>query len=177
MSISKIANHIKPTSNSFPPVHKWNPDLCEGQEFFIDREGEWFYNNSPIKNYRLTKLFSTVLRKDDDSYYLVTPHEKVPLKTAIAPYVITDFNFNNESLELVTNFEYSFVINEINTIKLINFEDTLIPIVHVRDNIEGFFNRSTYYNLINFALENNNIIDDILYISSGNKNYPVGKIA
>ena len=90
-----------------------------------------------------------------------------------------DYNrdFNNESLELVTNFEYSFVINEINTIKLINFEDTLIPIVHVRDNIEGFFNRSTYYNLINFALENNNIIDDILYISSGNKNYPVGKIA
>mgnify|MGYP000307949206 CR=1 FL=1 len=62
-------------------------------------------------------------------------------------------------------------------IELINFEDTLIPIVHVRDNIEGFFNRSTYYNLINFALENNNIIDDTLYISSGNKNYPVGKIA
>jgi hypothetical protein len=177
MSISKIANHIQPTGNSFPPVHKWNPDLCKGQEFFIDREGEWFYNNSPIKNYRLTKLFSTVLRKDDDSYYLVTPHEKVSLKTAIAPYVITDFNFNNESLELITNFEYSFVVNEINTIKLINFEDTLIPIVHVRDNIEGFFNRSTYYNLINFALENNNIIDDTLYISSGNKNYPVGKIA
>ena len=68
----------------------------------------------------------------------------MPLKTAIAPYVITDFNFNNESLELVTNFEYSFVINEINTIKLINFEDTLIPIVHVRDNIEGFFNRSNF---------------------------------
>ena len=151
--------------------------MCEGQEFYIDREGEWFYNNSPVKNYRLTKLFSTVLRKDDNSYYLVTPHEKVPLKTAIAPYVITDFNFNNEDLELVTNFEYSFVVNEINSIKLINFEDTLIPIVHVRDNIEGFFNRSTYYNLINFALENNNIIDDTLYISSGNNNYPVGKIA
>ena len=46
-----------------------------------------------------------------------------------------------------------------------------------RDNIEGFFNRSTYYNLINFALEKNKIIDDILYISSDNKNYPVGKIA
>jgi hypothetical protein len=177
MSISKIVNSIKSNGNSFPPVHHWNPDLCEGQEFYIDREGEWFYNNSPVKNYRLTKLFSTVLRKDDDSYYLVTPHEKVPLKTAIAPYVITDFNFNNEDLELVTNFEYSFVVNEINSIKLINFEDTLIPIVHVRDNIEGFFNRSTYYNLINFALENNNIIDDTLYISSGNNNYPVGKIA
>jgi hypothetical protein len=177
MSISKIANNIKSTGNTFPPFHKWNPDLCEGQEFFIDREGEWFYNNSPIKNYRLTKLFSTVLRKDYDSYYLVTPHEKVPVKTAIAPYVITDFNFKDEYLELVTNFEYSFLINEVNTIKLINFEDTLIPLVHVRDNIKGFFNRSTYYNLINLALEKNNIVDDILYINSGNKSYPVGKIA
>ena len=177
MSISKIANHIKATANTFPPVHQWNPDLCEGQEFFIDREGEWFYNNSPIKNYRLTKLFSTVLRKDDDSYYLVTPHEKVPVRTALAPYVITDFNFKDEYLELITNFEYSFEVNEINLIKLIDFEDTLIPIVHVRDNIEGFFNRSTYYNLINFALEKNNIVDGILYINSGNKSYPVGKIA
>jgi hypothetical protein len=177
MSISKIANNIKSTGNTFPPVYKWNPDLCEGQEFFIDREGEWFYNNSPIKNYRLTKLFSTVLRKDYDSYYLVTPHEKVPVKTAIAPYVITDFNFKDEYLELVTNFEYSFLINEVNTIKLINFEDTLIPLVHVRDNIKGFFNRSTYYNLINLALEKNNIVDDILYINSGNKSYPIGKIA
>ena len=62
-------------------------------------------------------------------------------------------------------------------LKLIEFEDTQIPIVNVRDNIEGFFSRSTYYNLINYALEKNNIIDDILYITSANKDYPVGKIA
>lgn len=177
MSISKIANNIKPVGNSFPPVHQWNPDLCEGQEFFINRDGDWFYNDSLIKNYKLTKLFSTVLRRDNDLYYLVTPHEKVPVKTAIAPYVITDFNFNNNYLELNTNFDYSFRIDEINSIKLIEFENTSIPLVHVRDNIEGFFNRSTYYNLINFALEKNNIINNILYIKSGSKDYPVGKIA
>ena len=44
MSISKIANNIKPVGNSFPPVHQWNPDLCEGQEFFINRDGDWFYD-------------------------------------------------------------------------------------------------------------------------------------
>ena len=177
MSISKIANNIKSVCNTFPPVHQWNPDLCEGQEFFINRDGDWFYNDSPIKNFKLTKLFSTVLRRDNDLYYLVTPHEKVPVKTAIAPYVITDFNFNNDYLELDTNFNYSFRIDETNSIKLIEFENTSIPLVHVRDNIEGFFNRSTYYNLINFALEKNNIIDNILHIKSGNKDYPVGKIA
>jgi hypothetical protein len=177
MSISKIANNIKSIDKSFPPVHKWNPDLCEGQEFFINRNGDWFYNDSPIKNFKLTKLFSSVLRRDNDLYYLVTPTEKVPVKTAIAPYVITDFNFNNNFLELDTNFEYSFRIDKLNSIKLIEFENTIIPLVHVRDNIEGFFNRSTYYNLINFALEKNNIIDNVLYVKSGNNDYPVGKIA
>lgn len=177
MSISKIAYKIKSIDKSFPPVHKWNPDLCEGQEFFINRNGDWFYNDSPIKNFKLTKLFSSVLRRDNDLYYLVTPDEKVPVKTAIAPYVITDFNFNNNFLELDTNFDYSFRIDKLNSIKLIEFENTTIPLVHVRDNIEGFFNRSTYYNLINFALEKNNIIDNVLYVKSGNNDYPVGKIA
>ena len=37
MSISKITNDLK-DHNTFPPVEKWNPELCEGQEFFIDRE-------------------------------------------------------------------------------------------------------------------------------------------
>jgi hypothetical protein len=177
MNISKIAKNIASNDQKFPPVHKWNPDLCEGQEFYINREGEWYYNNSLINNYKLTKLFSTVLRRDDDSYFLVTPHEKVPVKTVLAPYVITDFNYVNEYLELNTNFDYSFVIDKDHSIRLIDFEGSLVPIVHVRDSIEGFFSRSAYYNLINYALEENIVVNDILYIKSGSEHYPVGKIA
>ena len=68
MSISKIKKDLE-GQKKFPPVDQWNPDLCEGQEFFIDREGDWFYNNSPIKNKKLINLFSTVIRKDDDNYF------------------------------------------------------------------------------------------------------------
>ena len=91
MSISKIAKDLKGHDKNFPPVLLWNPELCEGQEFYIDRQGNWFYNNSPIKNYKLTKLFSTVIRKDDDGYFLITPYEKVPLKVDLAPYKIIDY--------------------------------------------------------------------------------------
>ena len=66
MSISKLAKDLK-GYEKFPPVDKWNPDLCEGQEFFIDREGNWFYNHSPIKNQKLTNLFSTVLKNEDNN--------------------------------------------------------------------------------------------------------------
>ena len=50
MSISKITKDLQGLNQKFPPVEKWSPDLCEGQEFYINREGQWFYNNSEIKN-------------------------------------------------------------------------------------------------------------------------------
>ena len=71
MSISKIANNIKSDKSDFPPVHLWEPELCVGQEITINREGDWLYNNSPIKNTKLVKLFSSVLRNDNGSYFLV----------------------------------------------------------------------------------------------------------
>ena len=83
MTISDIAKNIQ-HSSSFPPVDKWNPDLCIGQTISIDRNGDWFYNNSIIKNSKIKKLFSTVLRNDDGNYFLVTPVEKVPVEVAVA---------------------------------------------------------------------------------------------
>ena len=149
----------------------------EGQEFYINREGEWFYNNSEIKNNKLINLFSTVLRKDDDSYYLVTPVEKVPVKVELAPYQIIDFEFMQDNVKLVTNLNFEFVLNKTNTTRLISHNNSLIPLVNVRSNIEGFFNRNTYYKLIDFALENKNIDKKYLYIQSDNQKHIIGKIA
>ena len=39
MSISKITKDLQGQNKKFPPVHKWNPELCDGQEFFINRDG------------------------------------------------------------------------------------------------------------------------------------------
>ena len=152
MSISKIQKNLE-GYNNFPPVELWNPALCEGQEFYIDREGEWFYNKSPIKNKKLLKLFSTVLRKDKNEYFLVTPVEKVPVKVELAPYKIIDFEVNDEKVQLITNLNFQFILDKTNTTRLINHNDSLIPLVNVRSNIEGFFNRNTYYKLVDLALE------------------------
>ena len=176
MSISKIKNNLE-GHDSFPPVDKWDPDLCEGQEFYIDREGNWFYNNSPIKNYKLINLFSRVLKRESNDYFLVTPVEKVPVKVEIAPYVIIDYKINDDSISLTTNMNYEFILNKENSTKLIEYQNTYIPIVNVRNKIEGFFNRNTYYKLIDMALDKNFIENDILFIPSKNINHQIGKLA
>ena len=176
MSISKIQKNLE-GYNNFPPVELWNPALCEGQEFYIDREGEWFYNKSPIKNKKLLNLFSTVLRKDKNEYFLVTPVEKVPVKVELAPYKIIDFEVNNEKVQLITNLNFQFILDKTNTTRLINHNDSLIPLVNVRSNIEGFFNRNTYYKLVDLALEKEFIDNNFLYIPSNQINHIIGKVA
>ena len=177
MSISKITKDLQEQNESFPPVNDWNPDLCEGQEFFINREGDWFYNDEPIKNTKLVNLFSTVLRKDDDNYFLVTPVEKVPVKVDLAPYKIIDFEIIDNAVILITNLNYSFELDIKNTTRLIEYELSFIPIVTVRDKIEGFFNRNTYYKLVDIAIENDYIKDNKLFIPSNNANHLIGNIA
>ena len=176
MSISKIQKNLE-GYNNFPPVELWNPALCEGQEFYIDREGEWFYNKSPIKNKKLLNLFSTVLRKDKNEYFLVTPVEKVPVKVELAPYKIIDFEVNDEKVQLITNLNFQFILDKTNTTRLINHKDSLIPLVNVRSNIEGFFNRNTYYKLVDLALEKQFIDNNFLYIPSNQINHIIGKVA
>ena len=59
----------------------------------IARDGKWFFKNSPIGREKMVKLFSTVIRFDDDGfYYLVTPVEKIKLKVEDKPFVIKTFN-------------------------------------------------------------------------------------
>ena len=53
----------------------------------IRRDGSWWQNGVRFSRDKLVRLFSTILRKDSDGYYLVTPHEKVVVKVEDAPFV------------------------------------------------------------------------------------------
>ena len=56
-SILKQISQFK--DQEFPPVHLWNPPLCENVEMRIDREGNWYFMNSPIGRKRMVCLLYT----------------------------------------------------------------------------------------------------------------------
>ena len=85
-----------------PPVHLWNPPFCGDLDMRIARDGTWFYLGTPIGRHELVKLFSSIIRKDGDDYFLVTPVEKVGIKVDDAPFVAVDFNRVDAGLEFVT---------------------------------------------------------------------------
>ena len=72
---------------SLPPVHLWNPDYCGELDLVIRRDGTWIYEGGPIGRARLVRLFSTVLKREGERYFLVTPVEKLGVRVEDAPFV------------------------------------------------------------------------------------------
>ena len=106
-SISSIFSELsKLDEDTFPPVEKWDPPLCENVEMRIDRSGRWFFMNSPIGRERMVNLFSRVLRLDSDGfYYLVTPVEKIRIVVEDKPFIIIDFEVLSSGEQQMINFK------------------------------------------------------------------------
>ena len=60
---------------NLPPVHLWNPPFCGDLDMRIATDGTWYYLKTPIGRPALVKLFASVLKREDDRYFLVTPVE------------------------------------------------------------------------------------------------------
>ena len=70
-----------------PPVDLWNPPFCGDIDMRIATDGTWFYQKTPIGRPALVKLFASVLKREGDKYFLVTPVEKVGIVVEDAPFL------------------------------------------------------------------------------------------
>jgi len=178
MDFSDLLQSVNSIEEKYPPVHLWNPDLCEGVEMKIDREGNWFYQGSIIDRDKLKILFSRILKFEDGNYYLVTPVEKVLVKVDLAPYMIIDYEVDSdhENIILKTNLDLSIPLNNEHKLEVKKIGDEHIPFVHVRNNIEGFISRSVYYSLIEIALKQDNASSDQLTLKSFASEFSLGEV-
>ena len=67
-------------------MHLWNPPFCGDLDMRIAADGTWFYLKTPIGRPALVKLFASVLKREGDKYFLVTPVEKVGITVDDAPF-------------------------------------------------------------------------------------------
>ena len=75
----------------------------------IARDGTWFYRNSPIQRKELAKLFSTILRLEDDGcYWLKTPVEQGIIDVEDAPFTAVELVVSGTDLDMVLKFRNNF---------------------------------------------------------------------
>ncbi|HEY6611451.1 MAG TPA: DUF1285 domain-containing protein, partial [Pseudomonas sp.] len=126
-----------------PPVHLWNPPFCGDIDMRIARDGSWFYMGTPIGRKPMVRLFSTILRRDGDAYFLVTPVEKVGIRVDDAPFVAVELEVEGEGeaqqLRFRTNVEDQVVAGAEHPLRVELDAQTgePAPYVHVRANLEA----------------------------------------
>jgi hypothetical protein len=137
-----------------PPVHEWNPPFCGDLDMRIARDGTWFYQGTPIGRPGLVRLFSTILRRDGDAYFLVTPVEKVGITVDDAPFVAVDFEAagtgREQTLTFETNVGDHVPAGPDHPIRVERDADTgePAPYVHVRAGLEALIDRKSFYRLV-----------------------------
>ncbi|MFM2278186.1 MAG: hypothetical protein RLZZ444_417 [Pseudomonadota bacterium] len=138
-----------------PPVEKWNPPFCGDIDMEIRADGTWFYMGTPIGRQPLVRLFSTVLRKDEDGRtYLVTPVEKVGIRIEDAPFLAVEMNVEGEgrdqTLTFRTNVGDVVVAGPEHPLRfsIVGETNQLKPYIHVRGRLEALVSRAVMYDLV-----------------------------
>jgi len=152
--LAASARAIAKQARGLPPVQDWNPPFCGDLDMRIARDGTWFYEGTPIRRPALVRLFSTILRRDGDDYFLVTPVEKVGITVDDAPFVAVDVEAEgagpDQALRFETNVGDYVTAGPDHPIRVARDPETgePAPYVLVRANLEALIDRKSFYRLV-----------------------------
>lgn len=144
-----------------PPVDAWNPQDCGDIDMEIRADGSWWHEGGRINRERLVKVFSRILRKDEDGKtYLVTPHEKVIVHVEDAPFIAVRVDRAgapgpDQTLAFLTNLGDVTLAGPDAPIRVATDPDTgePAPYVLVRGRLEAKLARPVFYELVDMAVE------------------------
>lgn len=152
-----------------PPVDRWNPPFSGEMNLYIARDGTWWHEGVPIRRDSLLRLFSTLLRREEDGYhYLLTPVEKWRIQVEDAPFLAVWMDIecpgNDQVLHFRTNLGDTISAGPDHSIKVkyaLNHDEPS-PYVHVRSQLWALLSRTVFLELANLAIEKR-LADKIVY--------------
>ncbi|MEH6344764.1 MAG: DUF1285 domain-containing protein [Bermanella sp.] len=158
--------------NSLPPIDSWTPELSGSMDMQIKKDGGWWHEGELIKRNKLTRLFSSILKKEGYDYFLVTPIEKWQIQVEDMPFMVQLADIKVKAKQsivtLMTNVGDVVELNSGNTFYL---DDTGLPFIEVRKGLMARLHRNVYYQLADLATEN---AGGQFVISSGGENHILG---
>ena len=149
-----------------PPVHLWNPPFCGDIDMRIAADGTWFYQKTPIGRPALVKLFASVLKREGDKYFLVTPVEKVGVMVEDVPFIAVELKVVRPEQDVLRQPLLSHVLRFRTNVDewvdagpghALRFETEasggLRPYLHVRSELWAKVTRALFYDLVELGEE------------------------
>src|SRR5262245_55217065 len=149
-----IAAGLPRENKGLPPVERWNPPFCGDIDMRIAADVPWFYQKTPIGRLPLVKLFASVLKREGDRHFLVTPVEKCGIAVDDAPFLAVemqvDRDASGQTLKFRTNVDDWVTCGPANALRFEPEPGTggLKPYLHVRCDLWAKLTRALFYDLV-----------------------------
>ncbi|MFT5676761.1 MAG: hypothetical protein ACI808_002710 [Paraglaciecola sp.] len=178
MDLGSLQKQLNELSDQLPPVDKWNPDFCGDMDIKIKHDGSWFYMGTPIGRKSLVKLFSSVLKREDDDYFLVTPVEKIGIQVVDSPFVITQWHIQDKRLVFTTQTDENILVSADNPVILQADLTTgdILPYILVRRNLWARLHQNVFYQLAELGQQRQFEGDNHLLVNSADYAFSLGKL-
>ena len=158
-----------------PPVHLWNPAYSGEIDIVIKRDGRWLHEGAVIGREAMVRLFSTILRKDPDGFWLVTPVEKLRISVEDAPFIAVRVDRDGDKLRFLTNVGDEVVADADHPIRVeVSADGEPRPYLRVRGGLEALISRAVFYELVEMAEDRDTPEGRRLAIESGGVWFALG---
>lgn len=139
-------------AKKLPPVHLWNPQHVDEIDIRIRDDGVWFHDGREISRKSIARVFSTILAKDGEDFYLVTPVDKLKIKVDDAPFVVVDFESSGrgeqQKIIFKTNMDDVVPLDVEHPIFVTFDGDEPRPYLRVRGELDALILRGVFYRLV-----------------------------
>jgi uncharacterized protein len=158
--LEAIVGAVKSASDKGPPpVHLWNPAYCGEIDMRIAADGAWYYLKTPIGRPALVKLFGSILKREADRYFLVTPVEKCGIVVDDAPFLAVELRIDDTEagrrLDFRTNVDDWVTCGPGHPLRFETEPVTggLKPYLHIRRDLWAKVTRALFYDLVDLGEE------------------------
>ncbi|MBM3527237.1 MAG: DUF1285 domain-containing protein [Alphaproteobacteria bacterium] len=159
-TLDGIARHARAAgAKAPPPVHLWNPPFCGDLDMRIAGDGTWYYLKTPIGRPAMVRLFASVIKREGDRYFLVTPVEKCGITVDDAPFLAVEMRLEDadgvRTLHFRTNVDDWVACGPGHALRFEPEPDTggLKPYLHVRSDLWAKVTRALFFDLVELGEE------------------------
>lgn len=143
------------SNRNLPPVETWQPEREGEIDIRIGADGVWYHEGSVINRQAIVDLFATILRREDEQYFLVTPAEKLAIQVDDVPFFVTGFERSgtgkSQRLLFSTRTGDRVIADSEHPLSVDSAETDPAPYLMIRHNMWGRLSRNVFYQLVDIA--------------------------
>lgn len=179
--LAQVESLLKSGGSARPPVQSWHPPLSGDIDIRIARDGSWHHDGAPMTRESIVRLFASILRREGDEYFLVTPVEKWRIRVEDVPFFVVDVEMigEGENGELVfrTSVDDMVHANPVHPLRVVTDAATgePSPYLMIRDGLEAKLTRSVFYRLADIAAYREEVDGNVAGVWSGGQFFAIGR--